>query len=128
MNRLTCLNFIFFGFFLGMDIAPLDLMNIERFAKKVVSLADYRKELAEYLRSKMDSVAPNLASLIGDTVSIRSYICMKLLLATICDLVALFYISIVDVNIIFLSSQDGLKYNSHVHLSQRIPNHGTRIV
>jgi len=56
---------------MGMDIAPLDLMNIERFAKKVTSLADYRKELSEYLRSKMDSVAPNLASLIGDSVGAR---------------------------------------------------------
>lgn len=53
----------------GMDIAPLDLMHIERFAKKVVSLADYRRELSEYLHKKMDSVAPNLAVLIGDTVS-----------------------------------------------------------
>ena len=81
-------NFSLIGVCAGMDIAPLDLMNIERFAKKVVSLADYRKELAEYLRSKMDSVAPNLASLIGDTVSMRSYTCMKLFLATICDSVA----------------------------------------
>lgn len=53
----------------GMDIAPLDLIKIERFAKKLVSLADYRKELAVYLHNKMDSVAPNLATLIGDTVS-----------------------------------------------------------
>ena len=56
-------------YIVGMDISPLDLMNIERFAKKVVSLADYRSELAQYLHSKMDSVAPNLAKLIGDTVS-----------------------------------------------------------
>lgn len=56
----------------GMDIAPLDLMNIEMFAKKVVSLADYRKELSAYLHSKMENVAPNLATLIGDTVGILS--------------------------------------------------------
>lgn len=47
-------------------------MNIMRFAKKVISLAEYRKELAEYLHSKMDSVAPNLACLIGDIVRFPS--------------------------------------------------------
>ncbi|XP_051173074.1 nucleolar protein 56 [Leptopilina boulardi] len=56
---------------MGMDISPIDLMNIEMFAGRVVALADYRKQLAEYLRSKMSSVAPNLASLIGDQVGAR---------------------------------------------------------
>ncbi|XP_067950610.1 nucleolar protein 56-like isoform X2 [Watersipora subatra] len=56
---------------MGMDIAPLDLINIERFAKTVAGLADYRREVSEYLHSKMDSVAPNLATLIGDTVGAR---------------------------------------------------------
>lgn len=56
---------------MGMDISPIDLMNIEMFAGRVVALADYRKQLAEYLRTKMSSVAPNLASLIGDQVGAR---------------------------------------------------------
>lgn len=55
----------------GMDISPIDLINIERFAKRVVALSEYRKQLAEYLRSKMDSVAPNLATLIGEVVGAR---------------------------------------------------------
>lgn len=55
----------------GMDISPIDLMNIETFTLKVISLADYRKSLAEYLRSKMSQVAPNLATLIGDAVCIH---------------------------------------------------------
>merc|ERR1712033_130668 len=33
---------------MGMDISEIDLMNIERFAKKVISLSEYRKGLAEY--------------------------------------------------------------------------------
>ncbi|XP_022905381.1 nucleolar protein 56 [Onthophagus taurus] len=56
---------------MGMDISPIDLLNIEMFAGKVVSLADYRKELGEYLRKKMSDVAPNLASLVGDQVGAR---------------------------------------------------------
>lgn len=56
-----------------MDISPIDLINIERFSNRVVSLAAYRLELQEYLRSKMSQVAPNLATLIGDVVS--NFIC-----------------------------------------------------
>lgn len=52
----------------GMDISPIDLINIERFSDRVVSLAAYRLELQEYLRSKMGQVAPNLAALIGEVV------------------------------------------------------------
>jgi nucleolar protein 56 len=56
---------------MGMDISPIDLINIELFASRVIALADYRKELAEYLKSKMAGVAPNLATLIGDQVGAR---------------------------------------------------------
>lgn len=52
----------------GMDISPIDLINIERFSDRVVSLAAYRLELQEYLRSRMSQVAPNLAALIGEVV------------------------------------------------------------
>ena len=56
---------------MGMDISVIDLINIDRFADRVIALAEYRKELIEYLRSKMDSVAPNLAALVGDAVGAR---------------------------------------------------------
>ena len=52
--------------FTGMDISPIDLLNIEAFTSKVISLTEYRRGLAEYLRSKMKQVAPNLGTLIGD--------------------------------------------------------------
>lgn len=53
-----------------MDISPLDLINIESFSRRVISLSDYRKELQEYLRSKMSQVAPSLSALIGEVVSV----------------------------------------------------------
>ncbi|XP_049810285.1 nucleolar protein 56 [Schistocerca nitens] len=56
---------------MGMDISPVDLMNIELFAARVVALSDYRKQLANYLHTKMESVAPNLATLVGDQVGAR---------------------------------------------------------
>lgn len=56
---------------MGMDISPIDLINIEIFATRVVALAEYRRNLMEYLKSKMHNVAPNLAALIGETVGAR---------------------------------------------------------
>ncbi|KAF7267987.1 nop56 ribonucleoprotein [Rhynchophorus ferrugineus] len=56
---------------MGMDISPVDLLNIEMFATRVISLSDYRKQLAEYLKTKMSDVAPNLAQLIGEQVGAR---------------------------------------------------------
>jgi len=56
---------------MGMDISPVDLLNIDMFASRVIGLTDYRKELSAYLQSKMAVVAPNLATLIGDTVGAR---------------------------------------------------------
>ena len=41
---------------MGQDISPVDLVNIEAFAKRVISLAEYRKSLHEYLANKMTAV------------------------------------------------------------------------
>ncbi|CAG4973573.1 unnamed protein product [Colias eurytheme] len=56
---------------MGMDISPVDLINIQMFAGRVVSLSNYRKQISEYLHTKMNSVAPNLTTLIGDQVGAR---------------------------------------------------------
>ncbi|NP_001184132.1 nucleolar protein 56 [Xenopus tropicalis] len=56
---------------MGMDISPIDLINIESFSSRVISLSEYRKELQEYLRSKMSQVAPSLSALIGEVVGAR---------------------------------------------------------
>jgi len=56
---------------MGMDISPIDLINIEAFASRVINLAEYRKGLLTYLQSKMNNVAPNLTSLLGETVAAR---------------------------------------------------------
>ncbi|XP_048365987.1 nucleolar protein 56 [Sphaerodactylus townsendi] len=56
---------------MGMDISPIDLINIERFSSRVISLSEYRKGLQEYLRSKMSQVAPSLSALIGEVVGAR---------------------------------------------------------
>jgi nucleolar protein 56 len=56
---------------MGMDVSAVDLLNIDMFATRVIALADYRKMVSSYLQDKMASVAPNLATLIGDTVGAR---------------------------------------------------------
>merc|ERR1711936_646821 len=56
---------------MGMDVSPVDLLNIDMFANRVIALAEYRKMVSSYLQDKMALVAPNLATLIGDTVGAR---------------------------------------------------------
>lgn len=56
---------------MGTDISPVDHLNIRNFASRVIHLFEYRKSLQTYLSEKMGVVAPNLASLIGDTVGAR---------------------------------------------------------
>ena len=56
---------------MGMDVSPVDLINIQAFCRRVLSLTEYRKGLVEYLHKRMHSVAPNLSTLIGDVVGAR---------------------------------------------------------
>jgi nucleolar protein 56 len=56
---------------MGMDVSEIDMINILDFTRRIISLGLYRKQLSEYLHSKMNNVAPNLAALIGDTVAAR---------------------------------------------------------
>ena len=56
---------------MGMDTSEPDMANILIFAGRMVSLAEYRKQLYSYLEEKMSTVAPNLSTLIGETVAAR---------------------------------------------------------
>jgi len=56
---------------MGQDIVEMDMTNIDHFAGEVVKLAHMRKTLHEYLKNKMDIVAPNLCTLIGEMVAAR---------------------------------------------------------
>jgi len=56
---------------MGTDISPIDLVNIEQFAHRVVNLAIFRRELHDYLLKKMSACAPNLAALVGEQVGAR---------------------------------------------------------
>lgn len=56
---------------MGQDISPIDMINIETFARRVISLAEYRLQLHAYLLDKMHAIAPNLSALIGEIVGAR---------------------------------------------------------
>ncbi|KAL8574230.1 snoRNP complex protein nop56 [Nucella lapillus] len=56
---------------MGMDIAEVDVTNIQYLCQRVIGLSEFRQQLAQYLMGRMKSVAPNLAALIGDQVGAR---------------------------------------------------------
>ncbi|XP_010534767.1 PREDICTED: nucleolar protein 56 [Tarenaya hassleriana] len=56
---------------MGQDLSPVDLINVQNFAQRVMDLSEYRKKLYDYLVAKMNDIAPNLAALIGDMVGAR---------------------------------------------------------
>jgi len=56
---------------MGTDISQIDMMNIDAFALRVVSLSKYRMSLQKYLAKKMDACAPNLSALMGDQLGAR---------------------------------------------------------
>ena len=52
-------------------MSPIDLINVKQFAQRVMDLSEYRKKLYDYLVTKMNDIAPNLAALIGEVVGAR---------------------------------------------------------
>ncbi|XP_020571272.1 nucleolar protein 56-like [Phalaenopsis equestris] len=56
---------------MGQDLSPIDLINVQQFAQKVMDLSAYRNKLYQYLITKMNDIAPNLTSLIGEIVGAR---------------------------------------------------------
>lgn len=56
---------------MGTDLTDADLDNITRLADQVISLSEYRSELSEYLRSRMQAIAPNTTALLGELVGAR---------------------------------------------------------
>merc|ERR1712066_851027 len=56
---------------MGQDIVDMDMANIDHFAGEVIKLSAMRKTLHDYLKAKMDLVAPNLSTLIGEIIGAR---------------------------------------------------------
>jgi nucleolar protein 56 len=62
---------------MGQDISPVDLVNIEAFAKRVISLAEYRKSLHEYLSAKMSAVRFRPKIVLSLSLSLSLSVCLS---------------------------------------------------
>ncbi|XP_051140986.1 probable nucleolar protein 5-1 [Andrographis paniculata] len=56
---------------MGTEVSDLDLTNIKDLCNQVLSLAEYRAQLYDYLKSRMNTIAPNLTALVGELVGAR---------------------------------------------------------
>ncbi|KAJ6883650.1 hypothetical protein NC652_030782 [Populus alba x Populus x berolinensis] len=56
---------------MGSDVSDVDLMNIKELCDQVLSLAEYRAQLYDYLKNRMNTIAPNLTALVGELVGAR---------------------------------------------------------
>jgi nucleolar protein 58 len=56
---------------MGTEISDSDIANIHSLCDQVVDISSYRTQLAEYLRNRMNAIAPNLTALVGEMVGAR---------------------------------------------------------
>nr|AAC16331.1 SAR DNA-binding protein-2 [Pisum sativum] len=56
---------------MGTEIVTLDLENIRELCDQVLSLSEYRAQLYDYLKSRMNTIAPNLTAMVGELVGAR---------------------------------------------------------
>mmetsp|Transcript_10303 Transcript_10303/g.14565 ORF Transcript_10303/g.14565 Transcript_10303/m.14565 type:complete len:519 (-) Transcript_10303:132-1688(-) len=56
---------------MGTEISDLDIINIQSLAEQVLSMTEYRIQLFEYLKNRMNAIAPNLTILVGELVGAR---------------------------------------------------------
>lgn len=56
---------------MGTEINDMDLDSINDLCDQVLSLSEYRAQLFEYLRTRMNTIAPNLTALVGELVGAR---------------------------------------------------------
>ena len=56
---------------MGTELTDDDLTHIKLLADQVIALSEYRAELSQYLRVRMEAIAPNLTALLGELVGAR---------------------------------------------------------
>ncbi|KAF3782341.1 putative nucleolar protein 5-2 [Nymphaea thermarum] len=56
---------------MGTEVSDLDLINIKSLCEQVLSLSEYRATLYDYLKNRMNTIAPNLTALVGELVGAR---------------------------------------------------------
>jgi nucleolar protein 58 len=56
---------------MGTEVSDLDIINIQSLAEQVLSMTEYRIQLFDYLKNRMNAIAPNLTILLGELVGAR---------------------------------------------------------
>ncbi|KXN81639.1 Nucleolar protein 58 [Leucoagaricus sp. SymC.cos] len=56
---------------MGTEISDSDIAHINSLCDQVISISTYRTQLSEYLRNRMNAIAPNLTALVGELVGAR---------------------------------------------------------
>ncbi|EPT03090.1 hypothetical protein FOMPIDRAFT_1159146 [Fomitopsis schrenkii] len=56
---------------MGTEISDSDIVHIHSLCDQVIAITAYRTQLAEYLRNRMNAIAPNLTALVGELVGAR---------------------------------------------------------
>ncbi len=53
---------------MGTEVSDEDMLSIKALSEQVITLSEYRAQLYEYLRSRMNAIAPNLTIVVGELV------------------------------------------------------------
>ncbi|KAJ9106223.1 Nucleolar protein 58 [Naganishia friedmannii] len=56
---------------MGTEISDSDIDHIHSLCDQVISITEYRTQLSDYLRNRMQAIAPNLTALVGELVGAR---------------------------------------------------------
>ncbi|CAN6219857.1 unnamed protein product [Urochloa humidicola] len=56
---------------MGTEVNDINLLNIRELCDQVLALSEYRGQLYDYLKSRMNTIAPNLTALVGELVGAR---------------------------------------------------------
>lgn len=56
---------------MGTEIAEEDIESVSRLCKEVVAASKYREQLSAYLSSRMQTIAPNLTTMVGEQIGAR---------------------------------------------------------
>lgn len=56
---------------MGTEISKEDISNIQILCQQVISITEYRQSLFEYLKNRMNAIAPNLSVMVGELVGAR---------------------------------------------------------
>merc|ERR1712241_816491 len=56
---------------MGTDMADEDVVNVNYLCDQIIQISEYRMTLYDYLRNRMQAIAPNLTVLVGELVGAR---------------------------------------------------------